>query len=89
MAQKGTLVVCGDAGEALGDSLYEAQLFVRGAVAGLGADCVAKEMRDEHRAQRRRSCWRPPRSTPTRRTSAATARPGSCTTSHVDNVGAY
>jgi methylamine---glutamate N-methyltransferase subunit B len=50
MAQKGSLVVCGDAGEALGDSLYEAQLFVRGAVAGLGADCVAKEMRDEHRA---------------------------------------
>ena len=51
MAQKGSLVVCGDAGEALGDSLYEAQLFVRGAVAGLGADCVAKEMRDEHRAR--------------------------------------
>ncbi|MGI8716187.1 MAG: glutamate synthase [Solirubrobacteraceae bacterium] len=50
MAQKGSLVVCGDAGEALGDSLYEAQLFVRGAVTGLGADCVAKEMRDEHRA---------------------------------------
>jgi methylamine---glutamate N-methyltransferase subunit B len=50
MAQKGSLVVCGDAGEALGDSLYEAQLFVRGEVAGLGADCVAKEMRDEHRA---------------------------------------
>jgi glutamate synthase domain-containing protein 3 len=50
MAQKGSLVVCGDAGEALGDSLYEAQLFVRGDVAGLGADCVAKEMRDEHRA---------------------------------------
>jgi len=49
MAQKGSLVVCGDAGEALGDSLYEAQLFVRGSVAGLGADCVAKEMRDEHR----------------------------------------
>jgi glutamate synthase domain-containing protein 3 len=48
MAQKGSLVVCGDAGEALGDSLYEAQLFVRGSVAGLGADCVAKEMRDEH-----------------------------------------
>jgi glutamate synthase domain-containing protein 3 len=50
MAQKGSLVVCGDAGEALGDSLYEAQLFVRGDVAGLGADCVPKEMRDEHRA---------------------------------------
>ncbi|HIG56482.1 MAG TPA: protein GlxC, partial [Candidatus Handelsmanbacteria bacterium] len=33
---------------ALGDSLYEAQIFVRGQVKGLGADCVEKEMRDEH-----------------------------------------
>jgi len=48
MAQKGALVVCGDAGEALGDSLYEARLYVRGAVAGLGADCIEKEMRAEH-----------------------------------------
>jgi glutamate synthase domain-containing protein 3 len=43
--------VCGDAGEALGDSLYEARLYVRGTVGGLGADCVQKEMRDEHLAQ--------------------------------------
>ncbi len=50
MAQAGTLIVFGDAGEALGDSLYEARLFVRGRVASLGADCIAKEMRDEHRA---------------------------------------
>jgi methylamine---glutamate N-methyltransferase subunit B len=48
LAQKGTLVVCGDAGEALGDSIYEARLYVRGKVADLGADCVEKEMRDEH-----------------------------------------
>ena len=48
MAQKGRLVVCGDAGEALGDSIYEARLYVRGTVAGLGADCIEKEMRDEH-----------------------------------------
>ena len=32
MAQAGRLVVCGDAGEALGDSLYEARIYVRGAV---------------------------------------------------------
>jgi methylamine---glutamate N-methyltransferase subunit B len=51
MAQKGCLVVCGDAGDALGDSIYEARLYVRGDVAGLGADCIEKEMRDEHRAQ--------------------------------------
>ena len=51
MAQTGSLVVCGDAGEALGDSIYEARLYVRGRVAGLGADCVEKEMRDEHVAR--------------------------------------
>ena len=48
MAQKGHLVVCGDAGEALGDSIYEAKLFVRGRAESLGADCVEKEMRPEH-----------------------------------------
>jgi len=51
MAQKGALVVCGDAGEALGDSIYEARLYVRGSAASLGADCVEKELRDEHRAE--------------------------------------
>jgi len=51
MAQTGRLVVCGDAGEALGDSIYEARLYVRGAVGGLGADCVEKEVREEHRAE--------------------------------------
>ena len=51
MAQTGCLVVYGDAGEALGDSIYEARLYVRGSVASLGADCVEKEVRDEHRAQ--------------------------------------
>jgi len=47
MAQAGTLVVCGDAGDALGDSLYEAEIFVGGAVASLGADCEEKEMTPE------------------------------------------
>ena len=51
MAQRGRLVVCGDAGDALGDSIYEARIYVRGEMAGLGADCVEKEMRDEHRAE--------------------------------------
>jgi methylamine---glutamate N-methyltransferase subunit B len=53
MAQKGRLVVCGDAGDGLGDSIYEARLYVRGAVDGLGADCIEKELRDEHRAELR------------------------------------
>jgi glutamate synthase domain-containing protein 3 len=51
MAQAGTLTVLGDAGESFGDSIYEAHLYVRGRVAGLGADCVEKPMRDGHRAQ--------------------------------------
>ena len=51
MAQRGCLVVCGDAGDALGDSIYEARLYVRGAVAGLGADCIEKELRGDHVAE--------------------------------------
>jgi glutamate synthase domain-containing protein 3 len=51
MGQAGRLVVCGDAGDALGDSLYEARIYVKGTVKSLGADCVEKEMRDEHRAE--------------------------------------
>jgi glutamate synthase domain-containing protein 3 len=54
MAQSGNLVVLGDAGEALGDSIYEARLYVQGEVKSLGADCVEKEMRDEHRTELRR-----------------------------------
>jgi glutamate synthase domain-containing protein 3 len=53
MAQRGCLVVCGDADEALGDSIYEARLYVRGAVAGIGTDCVEKELRAEHAAELR------------------------------------
>jgi methylamine---glutamate N-methyltransferase subunit B len=51
MAQRGRLVVCEDAGEALGDSIYEARIYVRGEAAGLGADCVEKELRDKHKAE--------------------------------------
>jgi len=51
MAQRGCLVVCGDVGDGLGDSIYEAHLYVRGEVAGLGADCVEKELREHHVAE--------------------------------------
>jgi glutamate synthase domain-containing protein 3 len=51
MAQAGRLVVCGDAGDDLGDSIYEARVYVRGKVGSLGADCVEKPVRDEHRAE--------------------------------------
>lgn len=51
MAQAGHLVVGGDAGPDLGDSIYEAVLYVRGAVASLGSDCIEKPMTDAHRAK--------------------------------------
>lgn len=48
MAQSGNLVVLGDAAADLGDSIYEAALFVRGDVESLGSDCIEKEVRPEH-----------------------------------------
>lgn len=51
MAQAGRLVVCGDAGAGLGDSLYEAVIYVRGRLHGLGADAREEEMTDADRRQ--------------------------------------
>ena len=51
MGQAGNLIVLGDAGEALGDSIYEARLFVRGSVGSLGADCIEKPLEDHHKAE--------------------------------------
>ncbi len=48
MAQAGRLVVCGDAGAHLGDSIYEAEIFVQGRVESLGADCIEKDMTAQH-----------------------------------------
>lgn len=48
MAQAGRLVIRGNAGPGLGDSIYETRIYLRGGVESLGADCVRKEMRDEH-----------------------------------------
>ncbi len=48
MAQAGCLVVLGDADEDLGDSIYEAEIYVRGETSTLGADCVQKEMTPAH-----------------------------------------
>jgi glutamate synthase domain-containing protein 3 len=44
MAQAGNLVVCGDAGAHLGDSLYEAVIYVRGKIHSLGADAREEPM---------------------------------------------
>jgi len=53
MAQAGTLVVLGNAGDGFGDSVYEAHLYVRGAVASLGTDCVETAMTEADRAELR------------------------------------
>ena len=82
MAQRGCLVVCGDAGDALGDSIYEARIYVRGE-----GRRARRRLRREGDARRARapscaSCSSAPASTTsTPRTSAATARRGSSTTS--------
>jgi methylamine---glutamate N-methyltransferase subunit B len=47
MAQAGNLVVCGDAGPNLGDSLYEATIYVRGKIHSLGADAREEEMQPD------------------------------------------
>jgi glutamate synthase domain-containing protein 3 len=44
MAQAGTMVVCGNAAAALGDSIYEAVIYVRGKIHSLGADAREEEM---------------------------------------------
>ena len=43
MMQKGRLIVCGDAGQAFGDSMYEGELFCGGEIADLGSDTVLEE----------------------------------------------
>lgn len=50
MAQAGHLVVCGDAEDGLGDSLYEAVIYVAGRTGSLGADCEEQAMTDADRA---------------------------------------
>ena len=81
-------MVCGDAGEALGDSIYETHVYVRGRVASLGADCVEKEMREEHHAELTRLLGR----AETAADPAEFRRYGSARrlyNFHIDNAGAY
>ena len=46
MAQAGRLIICGDAGPGLGDSLYEAVIYVGGKIEGLGSDAREEVMTD-------------------------------------------
>ena len=50
MAQAGHLVVCGDAGDGLGDSLYEAVIYVRGRIKSLGTDAQIQPMTEKDHA---------------------------------------
>lgn len=50
MAQAGTLVICGDADDGLGDSIYEAVIYLRGSAQGLGADCIEYPMDEDDRS---------------------------------------
>jgi glutamate synthase domain-containing protein 3 len=88
MGQAGRLVVCGSAGEALGDSLYEARIYVRGGVASLGADCVEKPMRAEHLAELKELLDAAGfHAAPTKFTRYGSAR--TLYNFHVDNASAY
>lgn len=46
MAQAGRMVICGSAGDALGDSLYEAVIYVKGEIKSLGADAQIEPLGD-------------------------------------------
>lgn len=56
MAQAGVLLVGGSAGEALGDSLYEAIVYVAGAVTSLGSDAQIQDLTAEDVALVRGLC---------------------------------
>ena len=49
MSQKGTVIVCGNAGPGLGDSMYEGRIFVGGEIQELGNDAVVEEPDEEER----------------------------------------
>ena len=44
MAQAGTMLIGGDVGDALGDSLYEAVIYVGGSIRSLGADARVEDL---------------------------------------------
>ncbi len=45
-SQKGTLIVCGNAGEAFADSMSATVCYVGGKIASLGTHAVLSEMED-------------------------------------------
>ncbi len=51
LAQAGAIVICGNAAHSLGDSLYEAVIYIRGEIEGLGADAQVEPMETEDLAR--------------------------------------
>jgi len=51
MAQAGRMVICGDAEAGLGDSIYEAVIYVAGKIRGLGADAREEPMTENDVAE--------------------------------------
>lgn len=51
MAQAGRMVICGDTGDALGDSPYEAVLYVKGKTRYLGADAQIEPLSETDMAE--------------------------------------
>ena len=50
MMQRGRMVVCGDAGKNLGDSMYDGTIYVGGKIKSLGVDAVPAELTDLDKA---------------------------------------
>ena len=46
MMQRGRMILCGNVGPGLGDSMYDGTIYVGGKVASLGIDCVPGEWTD-------------------------------------------
>jgi glutamate synthase domain-containing protein 3 len=51
MAQAGRMLICGDAAPGLGDSLFEAVIYVRGTLGVLVADAQQEPMTEDDVAQ--------------------------------------
>ncbi|MDE0729156.1 MAG: GXGXG motif-containing protein, partial [Alphaproteobacteria bacterium] len=44
MMQRGRIVVCGNAGKDLGDSIYDGSIYIGGEIRSLGVDAVTAEL---------------------------------------------
>ena len=92
MAQAGTLVVLGDAGEALGDSIYEARLYRARHGARASAPTASRRRCATSTRPTLRAAARGGRASAARSMSSEFRRYGSARQLyhfHIDNVGAY